>query len=711
MLTPKRLFDAEPLLPPLPQQAQFVPDSADVVYLQTAPHNREELQLWRFRSDTGRAECWLTADALGASDASETEAERAERERRRQFAAGITSFEFSDDGTRLLVPFAGRGFVFEVADELGTPLYGSPATTRQSELTLSPTGRWLSFVRAGDLYVTNLVSGEETRLTHDGGDTVTNGAPDFIAQEEMHRFTGHWWSPDERCIAFQRTDESPVAISHRHDINADEIRVIDQRYPYAGASNAAVSLHLATPGDAAVRPLPAATPEDGYLARVVWGGDVLYVQVQTRDQQQLQTKRLEIGSEASSWQLIDEEHSATWINLQDDLQGWNDGLLLCSERGGSNRLYVCAATPEGGWQTEALTPAAHRITRVVRADAERGDIYYCAWEENPTQQHLYRRAADGNVTALTRSEGWHDGLVNQAGTWRLDQWSNLTTPPTLDVVRLDDGERHRIAGGPVTAAHGYHAYAALHRPSALGTLNANDGQTLHYRLTLPADTTTPVPAIVYVYGGPGVQRVRNDWPPLMLQLFAQRGFAVLELDNRGSGNRTPAFEAPIYRRLGNVEVQDQLLGVDFLRGLDAIDAQRIGVFGHSYGGYMTLMCLAQAPDAFKAGTSVAPVADWHLYDTHYTERYLGTPQDNPRGYADSGVLPHLDKLRGGLLLIHGMADDNVLFANCTALMHRLQELGTPFELMTYPGSKHALQEPHVSIHRFELMLDFFERVL
>ncbi len=208
-----------------------------------------------------------------------------------------------------------------------------------------------------------------------------------------------------------------------------------------------------------------------------------------------------------------------------------------------------------------------------------------------------------------------------------------------------------------------------------------------------------------------MQRVRNEWPPLLLQLFVQRGYGVFELDNRGSGNRDRPFEAPIHRQLGNVEVEDQVLGAQFLGSLDWVDPSRMGVFGHSYGGFMTIMCLARAPDVFKAGVSVAPVTDWHLYDTHYTERYLGHPDENAPGYTASSVFPHLDGLAGQLLLIHGMADDNVLYTNSTMLYRALQARQFPFEMMAYPGSKHSLQERDVSIHRFNLILDFFQRSL
>ena len=228
---------------------------------------------------------------------------------------------------------------------------------------------------------------------------------------------------------------------------------------------------------------------------------------------------------------------------------------------------------------------------------------------------------------------------------------------------------------------------------------------VYYRITPPSQIDGTHPTVLYVYGGPGAQKVRREWSSLLLQMFAHHGFGVLEIDNRGSTNRGRHFEAPIYRSLGEVEVEDQLLAFEILAQLDWADSQRVGVFGHSYGGYMTLKCLTQS-DRFAAGVAVAPVSDWTLYDTHYTERYMGLPQDNEDGYANSSVLADLALLNDPLLLMHGMADDNVLFTNSTAIMGRLQELGKPFELMTYPGAKHSMQERHVSIHRLQLHTRF-----
>ncbi|MCZ0943530.1 MAG: alpha/beta fold hydrolase, partial [Gammaproteobacteria bacterium] len=300
--------------------------------------------------------------------------------------------------------------------------------------------------------------------------------------------------------------------------------------------------------------------------------------------------------------------------------------------------------------------------------------------------------------------------ASQGGAWLFERASSLQSPSRIQFGR-GDGKWHQLSETKIDSHHPYHPFVDEHVTPELGTLTAEDGQTLHYSLTRPQSSTEPVPLIVFVYGGPGVQRVRNEWPPLPLQLFVQRGFGVLELDNRGSANRGRRFEAPIHRRLGQAEVCDQALGVEFAANLPWVDAGRIGVFGHSYGGYMALMCLAQVPQRFRAGVAVAPVTDWRLYDTHYTERYLGHPKDNAEGYEASSVLTHIDGIQGKLLLMHGMSDDNVVFTHSMRLMTALQEANIPFELMTYPGAKHSMQQKAVAIHRFNLILDFFERHL
>lgn len=718
-LTVERMFSDPPLFFGLPQSPQISPDGNHVAYLKTAADDRERLDLWRVDVRSGEHTCWVDGATLGDSAGSAepaTAAEQAARERRRQFARGITAFQFSPDGRHVLLPVEGRGFLLDVGS--GTLRLVTPPQTRQTDLRFSPDSTRVTYVRDGNLYCCHVDGTEEIALTADGGGVVSNGLADFIAQEEMHRFEGYWWSPDSRYLAYTHVDESPVAESLRFEIRAADVTVVPQRYPYAGASNADVRLLVRDMESGAVREIPYRLEDDDYLARVAWLGDRLAVQRQSRDQRTLQLRL--VDPQSGDNHLVVEETSSTWVNLHDNLQVLPDSdgaFLWTSERSGSSQLYVYR---DGALQpvTGPLTGDAGRINRVLWTDGRRALV--SGWLESAAEQHLFEVVLNGSGTMrrLTAEAGWHDPTVSADGRRALVRFSSLDVPARLDLLDLagtpaQGSDEQILIEERIDTDHPYAPFLAAHVRPDLGTLAAEDGQRLHYRLTRPAGAPPDggFPVIVYVYGGPGVQRVRNEWPPLLLQLLSQHGYGVLELDNRGTGNRDPGFEAPIHRRLGGAEVRDQTAGARFLAGLDWVNPSRIGVFGHSYGGYMTLMCLMQQPEVFKAGVAVAPVTDWALYDTHYTERYLETPAGNPEGYKASNVLTYTDQLAGNLLLIHGMADDNVLFTHSTKLMRKLQADNRRFEMMAYPGSKHALQERDVSIHRFNLLLDFFGRHL
>lgn len=726
-ITPARLFGEPPLSAAVPQRPTYVPAGADgeqpcVLFLMPRADAVQVLDLWRCDiaqplSQTPAGTLWLQDEDLhdltGDANATESEAERAERERLRQFAGGITQFQVRPDHRSVLVVVRGQGILVDLDTRATKRLTASAA--RHSGFTFSPLGRYLSYVRDGDLYALDIDTGQEQRLTEDASHTVFSGLPDFIAQEEMHRFSGHWWHPDESRIALQRTDEAPVPLTYRHDIKADTIDVIEQRYPYAGGRNADVRLGICTLATGATEWLTYQQEPDDYLARVDWMGDALLVQTQRRNQQQLTLLRFETGHSVGD--RLHQESSSTWINLHDNLLALDDATLCwTSEAEGLPRLLVADVT--SGAEPLSLQPMTDpdlHVSTVHRFAGER--LWFSGWRDTPTELHLYCCARSANgwqaPQQCTTSAGWHQSLVADDASIIIDLHSALDQPPTLSLLDVETNARCDVAGGNIDSAHPYHPYLASHCTPTLGTVSAADGTELHYRLTRPsqASAAQPAAAILYVYGGPGGARVRNEWSPLLLQMFADAGYAVFELDNRGTGNRGRDFDDPLYQAMGTVEVDDQLAGVTWLRQQDWIDSSRIGVFGHSYGGYMTLKCLLAAPAVFAAGVSVAPVTDWALYDTHYTERYLGHPGDSPGVYAAAGLLGHCSTLQRPLLLMHGMADDNVLFANTTALIAELQQAALPFELMTYPGSKHALQEPWVSTHRFDLLLDFFARRL
>jgi dipeptidyl-peptidase-4 len=334
------------------------------------------------------------------------------------------------------------------------------------------------------------------------------------------------------------------------------------------------------------------------------------------------------------------------------------------------------------------------------------------------ERHLYRvpledrASAEARVEQVTDQPGWHQTVLSPDSTHLIDTHSSLMQPPQVHLRTCDGALVTTLEPNDLPERDEY-----LWLQPKFITLEAEDGTTLHGRLTRPPafDPQKQYPAIVKVYGGPHAQTVADAWDPSLYgQLFAQQGYVVWELDNRGMGGRGKAFCAALYQHMAGVEVQDQLLGVDYLKTLPYVDPARIGVFGWSYGGYMTLMCMCRAPGTFAAGVAVAPVTDWKLYDTHYTEHYMGHPEENAEGYEQSSVLSHIERLRaasGKLLLVHGMADDNVLFQNSVLLMDALQRARIPFEMMAYPGKKHGIRGKAVRIHLFEMILGFFEQSL
>lgn len=702
-LTPEALFGPTPLGGPVATQAKLSPDGRFASYLRASPDDRERQELWLMDLRDGRVRkpcAELPTAAVGEMTAEE----KAERERRRSFSGGITDYAWHPDAQHLVVVADGAAHLARLADDSVRTL--TPPDTRQTAVQMSARGTRLSYVRDGDLFVTALDTGVERRLTEDGGGTVSNGLADFIAQEEMHRFDGHWWSPDERLLAFTRVDTAPVAESHRHEVLSGRIDVIAQRYPFAGEANADVRLAVLDLVTGGVRWLDWRVAEDDYLAQVRFGPDgALYVQAQSREQRRLALRRWMDGE----WRELLTERAETWVNLHDNLKFAGDVPLWTSERDGTARLYTLR---DDG--TRPVPADIGRVNGVLAANATHA--WVTGWRDDPTTQDVFEiRLRDGACRALTDGAAWHDGVANAKAGKALVSRSSPTEPGALHVIDLRRRRKERlVAGGEVTGRHPYFAYLDAHAESAFGRIR-HAGETLHFRLTKPSpfDAGRRHPVVVHVYGGPGVQRVRREFAPLSLQLFAQAGFGVFELDNRGGSNRHKAFEDPIHGALGAAEVDDQLAGVDYVRSLPWVDGDRIGVFGHSYGGYMVLKALGATAGrgTFAAGVSVAPVTRWQLYDTHYTERYLGTPEGNPTGYAASSVFPGVEAIDVPLLLMHGMADDNVLFSHSTELMQALQRAGVPFELMTYPGAKHSLQEPSVAIHRYRHILAFFERTL
>jgi dipeptidyl-peptidase 4 len=709
----ERLFSDPVLSGSTPKSLSYSPDGSRITYLKGKKSDATRLDLWQYQLKTGKHTLLVDSDALFSGPEVLSDEEKARRERLRLFASGIVSYSWSKDGKALLFPLNGDLYYFDLEKKKSKKL--TETKEFETDAQISPKGHFVSFVREQNLYVLDLKSGKETQLTKDGQGPIKNGMAEFVAQEEMARMTGYWWAPDDSKIAFTQFDDSGVPEVVRNEIYADEIKLVNQRYPYAGAANVKIKLGVVSLAEQSVNWLDHGKEQDIYLPRVNWtqNPNLLTYQWQSRNQQLLELRLVDLVSKTEK--LLLKEQSSTWVNLNDDLHFLKDQntFIWASERSGFNHLYLYDL--DGKLQRQ-LTDGDWVVNKLQAVDEKNGQVYFTGRKDTPLESHLYQLTlADGSIKRLTEANSSHAVVVAKDGSGFLDTFSSVSQLPEVQLKSRTGKTIEVLASNKLTAEHPLTPYWPELVKPRFGTINAKDGQTLHYRIFEPAklDPAVKYPVIVSVYGGPGAQRVTNSWSQkdLYYQYMVQRGYIVFQLDNRGSENRGKKFEDPIYKKLGVVEVEDQVTGVEYLRSLPYVDSSRIGVYGHSYGGYMAIMTMFKAGDYFAAGVSGAPVTDWTLYDTHYTERYLADPKSNAQGYTDSSVFPYAAGLKGSLLIYHGMADDNVLFANSTKLFSELQQSGKMFEMMTYPGSKHAMFGQQVQTHLHRTITAFFDREL
>lgn len=696
---------------------QFSPDNKLITYLQSRDDDKKRYDLWAYSIQSQERSRLVNSDDLLEGEEVLSDEEKARRERMRIDASGIISYQWDEAGKALLFPLGGDLFVYDL--ELKQAKQLTKTETFELDGKFSPDGKKVSFIREQNIVVLDLASGQESQLTTDGAGTIKNGMAEFVAQEEMGRFTGYWWSPDSSKIAFIQFDESPVTEVKRDEIYADRIEVISQRYPSTGENNVTLKLGVLTLGVQEPLWLDLGEETDFYLPRVQWGKDssLLTYQWQSRSQQLLELRG--VNPETGKTKVLVKEESQTWINLHDDLHFLEDGSFLwASERSGFKHLYHVK-----GKKMTPVTQGEWQIHELESIDEEKGLVYFGGWVESPLERHLYRVSLTGDsikepesIQKISKKHGWHDVTFSNSGEHYFDSYSSVRQPTQVSLHNVD-GERVKyLLENKVEGDHPLYPYLKDWVSPAFGSLRARDDSRLYYRYYVP-QTEMPeggFPVIVYLYGGPHVgQQVRNAWSRnnLWQQYLLSKGYALFTLDNRGGPNRGKKFEDVIYKKLAKNELHDQLAGINWFKQQSFTNSKRFGIHGHSYGGYMTLMSMFRLGNTYTCGVAGAPVSDFRLYDTHYTERYLSTPQDNEIGYESSSVLPYTSGLQGDLLIMHGMADDNVLFKNTTKLVRKLQDEGKLFEFMAYPGEKHGISDENARLHMMKTISDFFDRKL
>ncbi len=700
-LTLERVFASPSLSGPRPRVLKLSPDGRLATLLKGRADDKDRFDLWAVDTATGQSRMLVDSAKLATGNAL-SEAERMNRERQRiADVKGITTYGWAPDARRLLVPVDGDLWVANL-DGSVQRLTTTPET--ETDARLSPKGGYASFVRDGHLFVQPLAGGSAREVAGEATPKVSWGVAEFIAQEELARFDGHWWAPDDSRIAVTRVDETPVKQVTRAAIGADGTRLFTQSYPAAGTANADVSLWLVNPDGTGRTRVDLGPSADIYIARVAWAvdGKTLYVHRLSRDQQRLDILAVDAATGAS--RVLTSETAKTWINLHNSFRPLKDGSILwASERDGYRHLYRLM---DG--KPVQLTSGRWVVDELVGVDEKRGRLWFTGFADSTLEKQVYAldMKAGARPVRITAAGGWHEAVMDEAGQ-RLIITS--TTPNQPAQVWLADGAGKRLAWveeNRLDAAHPYAPYRAAHVTPEFGTMTAADGQRMDWRLLKPAGPG-PFPVLMQVYGGPHAHNVHKRFTAPIEQYLVSKGWAVFQLDNRGSNNRGKAFEDPIHRAMGGVEVQDQLQALQWVKSQPW--AGKVAVNGWSYGGYMVLKLLEAAPGAFAAGIAGAPVTRWELYDTAYTERYLGNPVSDPAVYAKSGALRDAGKIKDPLLLIHGMADDNVVFENSTALMTALQKAKTPFDLMVYPGATHAT--PGLEVHGWITRLRFLGRTV
>jgi len=676
-----------------PVSLAWTPDDRSVLFLRSGPRSFVQ-DLYQYDIATGREREILTADSLlkGGIERLSVE-ELARRERQRQTARGIASFQLSRDGRWILVPLSDRLFVVErssgAVHELARLVMAGAKTASGPPIDprFSPDGTMIAYVLDHDLYVRDIATGLERRLTEGGGGAIANGEAEFVAQEEMDRDHGYWWSPDGRTIACQHTDLTGVEVLSISDPAHPERAPQAWPYPRPGKKNADVSLNLVPVEGGAATAVRWDRDRYPYLATVVWEKNApLTILVQNREQTEEVLLAVDPATGATTALLT--ERDDAWLNLFPGMPHWlKDGrsFLWMTERGGATQLELRG---RDGKLVRALTPSEPGLRAGVDVDEARG-VSYVRGGNDPTQIHLFRVPLDprrGKREQVTREAGIHGGVFSEDGRVYVETLSPQAGPPRW-IVRGPDGR----AAGELTSR----AETPRITPRPEWT-TVRDSLAFRAVILRPHDFTpgNRYPVIVSVYGGPHSQMVMASAQNYLIQQWlADQGFVVVSIDGRGTPGRGRAWERAIRGDLIDVPLRDQAAALAALgRQYPEMDLTRVGITGWSFGGYFTVLALERLPQVFHAGVAGAPVTDWRDYDTHYTERYMGLPERNPSGYDASSALTWAKDLARPLLILHGTADDNVYFMHSLKLCDALVRSSRTFEMVPLGGYTHMVAD-------------------
>ncbi|KAL7230006.1 hypothetical protein ACSBR2_008536 [Camellia fascicularis] len=720
-----------------PNSISFSPDDSLITYL-FSPDYSLNRKVFTFDLKTCKQELFFSPPDGGLDESNISAEEKLRRERLRERGLGVTRYEWVKMNSKkktIMVPLPAGIYFQDLSLQPELKLI-SASCSPIVDPHLSPDGTMLAYVKNYELHVLNLLYNESKQLTFGAdGNVLVHGLAEYIAQEEMDRKNGYWWSLDSKFIAFTEVDSSEIPlfrIMHQGKSTVGPEAQEDHAYPFAGASNVKVRLGVicSTGGPVTWMDLHCgekdqANNDEEYLARVNWmHGNILIAQVLNRSHSKLTILRFDIKT--GQRKVIMVEELDTWINLHDcftpldkGLTKLSGGFIWASERTGFRHLYLhdtngacLGPITEGDWMVE-------QITGVNEAA---GFVYFTGTRDGPLESHLYcaELFPDGSdplqaPQRLTNGKGRHIVVLDHQMQRFVDIHDSLDSPPRILICSLQDGSLIMpLYEQPFTIPR----FKRLQlEPPEIFQIQANDGTILYGALYKPDVTKfgpPPYKTLINVYGGPSVQLVCDSWTntvDMRAQYLRSKGILVWKLDNRGTARRGLKFEGSLKYNVGHIDAEDQVIGAEWLIKQGLAKVGHIGLYGWSYGGYLSAMSLARFPDIFSCAVSGAPVTSWDGYDTFYTEKYMGLPSENREGYKLSSVMHHVDKIKGKLLLVHGMIDENVHFRHTARLVNALVATGKPYELLIFPDERHMPRRLQDRIYMEERVWDFIEKNL
>jgi len=625
----------------------------------------------------------------------------------------MSGYRWSKDGSKILlytskVEIWRRSlkcavYVYDVNEGTVTPVF--EGKERISNARVSPDGSRVGYVYKNNIYTRDLTGGETRQWTEDGSEVISNGKFDWVYEEEFGITQGWAWSPDSKKIAFWRMDQSPVPEFSWLDYNPLHQKLTTIRYPKPGEQNSLVQIGVIDLETGETTWMDLGKETDIYIPRMKWTEDPNFLGIQRLNRAQNRLELLLADARTGKTKTILTETDSCWVDVHNNLFFLKDRerFVWTSEQDGYNHIYLYRLD---GKLVRQLTDGEWEVYRLYGIGESDGAVYYSSNQEDITECHIYSVKFDGSgPKRLTGEAGWHRASFSDDFQYFIDSWSNIRTPRQWTLYAAGGTQIRTLVENDLSMYDGY----ALAYPEFF-KMTTGDGAELQYSMIKPADfdENRKYPVLVACYGGPGGPMVRNAWYRksfLWYNLIAQQGYIIFSMNNRGIGGSGKAQANLAYHNLAKWALHDHVEAAKYLGHLPFVDPERIGIWGWSFGGYLTLLAMTKGSDYFSTGVAGAPLACWRLYDNIYTERYMGRPEENPDGYDSASVFSYIDRLNGNLLIIHGMADDNVHVQNTMQFIERLQAMGKQFDLMVYPGHDHSVRDKKdkVELHLYNLI--------